>query len=135
MIAITTPDKLVHYLEDAAAIALVPSPNTRAALQAAYDEGHWEHYTPPEPEPEPPPPNWTEFRLALMVNPAFRAWGQTLPDDWREDLKGCAILANSEALQGTYNHLVTYSPPAPEAAAEWQAIADANHIPVTFSDA
>lgn len=132
MIAVTTPDGLTHYLDSTEAIATIESPNTRAAIQAAYDRGDWQPYTPPEPEPEPLSPNWQEFRLALMVNTTFRDWAATLPADWREDLKACAILSNDEALQGTYNHLATYYPPPPAAAAEWNQIAIDNHISVTF---
>jgi hypothetical protein len=133
MIAITTGDEIRHVLESEAAIATYSSsPATVAALQAAYDAGQWEIYTPPEPEPEPPGPNWSEFRITLMVNAAFRTWGQTLPDDWREDLKLTAMATNATALQGIYDHLVTYYPPPPDAAAEWQQIATENHIPVVF---
>lgn len=82
--------------------------------------------------PTPPNPSWSDFRLALMVNSTFRAWAATLPADWREDLKTCAILCNVEALQTTYNHLASIYPPDQAAAAEWQQIADANHIPTTF---
>ncbi|MBW4486122.1 MAG: hypothetical protein KME14_26665 [Tildeniella torsiva UHER 1998/13D] len=134
MIAITTADGLTHCLDSAAAIATYSgSPATVAALQAAYDAGQWQPYTPPEPEPEPPGPDWQNFRLALMVNSAFRAWAATLPADWREDLKSCAILCNVEALQSTYTYLASLYPPGPAASAEWQAIADATHIPVMFS--
>jgi hypothetical protein len=136
MITITTPDGINHWVSSEGGEpdfeGYSSSPNTRAALQAAYDAGQWEPYTPPEPEPPPPTPNWQDFRLALMVHTGFRDWAATLPADWREDLKACAILANEEALQGTYNHLVNFYPPPPEAAAEWQQIAAANHISVVF---
>lgn len=133
MIAITTGDGIRHVLESESAIAdYSPSPATVAALQAAYDAGNWEPYTPPEPEPETPEPNWQDFRLSLMVNEAFRLWAADLPADWREDLKSCALVCNAEALQSTYFLLASLDPPEPEAAAEWQQIATANHIPVTF---
>ncbi|MEA5449707.1 hypothetical protein VB780_14075 [Leptolyngbya sp. CCNP1308] len=134
MIGISTPDDLTHYLADEAAIAAYStSPATVAELQAAYDAGHWEEFFPPEPEPEPAPPNWSDFRLTLMVDTGFRDWAATLPADWREDLKLAAIATNATALQGIYDHLATYYPPAPAAAAEWQAIATENHISVVFS--
>lgn len=132
MIAITTTDGLTHYLESAEAIADIDSPNTRAALDAAYDAGNWQPYTPSGPEPEPLEPNWQDFRLELMVNAAFRDWAATLPADWREDLKSCAILCNVEALQTTYTYLASIYPPGQAAADEWQQIATENHIPVVF---
>lgn len=132
MIAITTPDGLTHTLENEAAIASIDSINTRAALQAAYDAGHWKPYTPPEPEPPPPEPNWEDFRLTLMVSTAFRDWAAELPADWREDLKACAILCNAGALQSTYTRLASIYTPEPDAADEWQQIATDAHIPVKF---
>lgn len=135
MIAVTTTDGLVHTLDSVESIAAIDSPNTRAALQAAYDAGDWEPYTPPELAPAPPEPNWQSFRLKLMISPSFRAWAATLPADWREDLKSCAILCNTDALQTTYTYLASIYPPEPEAATEWQQIATENHIPVTFRDA
>lgn len=138
MILLTTPDNLTH-----GPIALNPddspdlasyssSPNTQAALQAAYAAGNWEHYTPPEPEPEQPEPNWSEFRLELMVSPSFRTWALTIPADWREDLKMAALAANLEALQSVYSHLASLYPPEPAAADAWQQIANDAHIPVVF---
>jgi hypothetical protein len=47
--------------------------NTQAALQAAYDAGHWEPYTPPEPEPRPIEPDWDGFNLAILTNAEFNA--------------------------------------------------------------
>ncbi|MEA5447328.1 hypothetical protein VB780_02025 [Leptolyngbya sp. CCNP1308] len=132
MIKITLPSGSFHLVESIE--SYTSSENTRAALQAAYDAGDWEDFTPPEPEPEPAPPNWSDFRLTLMVDTGFRDWAATLPADWREDLKLAAIATNATALQGIYDHLATYYPPAPAAAAEWQAIAAANNIPVVFSD-
>lgn len=132
MIAIKTPDELVHYLEDEAAIAAIESPNTRAVLQAAYDAGHWEPYAPPSPEPEPTEPDWQSFRLALLQSASFREWSERLPDTWREDLKLAAIAANADALQSIYNLLAQQHTPEYEAALEWQEIADQLFIPVTF---
>lgn len=132
MIAITTPDGLTHYLESAEAIALAPSPNTSAALQAAYDAGDWETYEPPQAEPEPEPPDWIAFRLALLQSESFRTWSEGLPATWREDLKMSALVANAEALQSVYDYCETISEPAPAAAAEWQQIAQENGIPVMF---
>lgn len=133
MIAITTPDQITHFVESAEAIATYSSSAaTVAALQTAYDAGHWETFSLPEPEAAPLPPDWTTFRLLLVQSTTFRAWSEALPDTWREDLKSCAILANVAALQSTYTHLASIYPPEPSAAAEWQAIATANHIPVTF---
>lgn len=131
MISITTGDGLTHYLDSAEAIALTPSPNTRAALQAAYDAGNWEDYIPPEQAPEIPP-DWQGFRLALLQSQTFRAWSEALPATWREDLKLAAIAANPEAVQATYDYCKTLNLPGHTAATEWQALAAAHSIPVTF---
>lgn len=101
-------------------------------LQAAYDAGMWAAYTLPDQEFEGGEPNWQVFRLELMVNPSFRDWAATLPADWREDLKGAAILGNAEALQATYTHVSMLHPVPAAAAAAWQQIADATHIPINF---
>jgi len=132
MIAVTTPDNITHFLDSPEAIALIPSANTRAALQAAYDAGNWESYTPPEPPTEPEPPNWPAFRMALLQDASFRTWSEGLPDTWREDLKMSAIAANPEALQGVYDYCESISEPSSEAAAAWQQIAQQNGIPVMF---
>ncbi|MGB3203267.1 MAG: hypothetical protein WBA99_20340 [Nodosilinea sp.] len=108
------------------------SANTRAALLAAYDRGDWEPYTPPEPEPSPPAPDWPGFRLALLRSESFRTWSEGLPATWREDLKLSAIAANAEALQTIYDYCETISEPSPDAAAEWQQIAQENGVPVMF---
>lgn len=88
------------------------------------------------PEPEPPPvlpsPNWQNFRLALLQSTTFRDWSERLPATWREDLKLAAMAANTEALQGIYDFLAHQHTPEYEAAVEWQAIADLNHISITF---
>lgn len=132
MIGITTGDGLTHYLENELAIADTASPNTRAALQTAYDAGNWKLYTPPPPQPAPLEPDWKTFRLALLKSKSFRLWSELLPNSWREDLKMAAMVGNAEALQDIYNYCKTLSPPLPAAVAEWQKLATQNHIPVTF---
>ncbi|MFQ4139630.1 hypothetical protein PGN35_025300 [Nodosilinea sp. PGN35] len=132
MITITTADAIIHTLESPEAIADIPSPNTRAALQAAYDAGHWELYEPPQAEPEPLPPDWPAFRLALLQSASFRLWSEALPATWREDLKLAAIAANAEALQSIYTHCTTLHSPGHTAATEWQQVADHHRIPITF---
>lgn len=135
MIAINTADGLIHYLEDAASIAAILSPNTRAALQAAYDAGNWGHYTLPEllPTPIAPlPPDWKTFRLALLKSKSFRLWSELLPGTWREDLKMAAMVGNAEALQDIYNYCKSISLPGLASTSEWQKLADTSHIPVKF---
>jgi hypothetical protein len=133
MLKITLPSGAFHLIEGIEKLEdYSSSENTRAALQAAYDAGNWEPYTPPEPEPEPQEPNWQDFRLSLMVSTSFRDWAADLPADWREDLKACAILCNAEALQTTYTMLARIYTPEPAAAREWQQIAIDAHIPVVF---
>lgn len=135
MIQITTSDGLGHVLESQAAIAAYSSShNTCTALQAAYDAGHWQTYTPPAPQAAPPelPPDWKTFRLALLKSKSFRLWSELLPSSWREDLKAAAMMNNAEALQDIYNYCKTLSPPLPSAVAEWQKLATQSNIPVTF---
>lgn len=132
MIRVTTADGLTHEIESPEAIAAIESPNTRAALQVAYTRGDYEPYTPPEPEPQPPEPNWQDFRLKLLQSETFRDWSERLPATWREDLKLAAMAANEEAVQSIYNHCKTLALPGHTAAAGWQQIATANHIPVNF---
>lgn len=73
MITLTTADGLTHYLNSEASIALVESPNTRAALQAAYDAGDWEPYEPPQAEPELLPPDWEGFAAWRYQQPDYLA--------------------------------------------------------------
>ncbi|PSR12330.1 hypothetical protein C8255_26755 [filamentous cyanobacterium CCP3] len=112
--------------------AYTSSFNTRAALQAAYDAGNWEPYEPPQAELGQMPPDWSAFRMALLQSESFRTWSEVLPATWREDLKMAALAANAEALQTVYDICESISEPSPEAAAEWQQIAQENAIPVMF---
>lgn len=105
---------------------------TQVALQSAYEADDWEEYTPPESQPPPPEPDWKTFRLALLKSKSFRLWSELLPNTWREDLKGAAIIGNSEALQDIYDYCKSLSPPLPDVVAEWQNLATQSHIPVTF---
>ncbi|MBE9157689.1 hypothetical protein IQ265_12755 [Nodosilinea sp. LEGE 06152] len=134
LITINGYEHVIPLTEDGPDVSGYP-PAGQATLLEEYAAGRWEPYTPPELAPEPISaalPDWPAFRLALLKSATFRAWSEALPATWREDLKLAAIAANEEALQGIYNLLVEQSSPDGTAAAEWQAIADANHIPLTF---
>lgn len=137
MMAITLESGSTHLVDTLPSgepdlLTYTSSENTRAALQAAYDAGQWETYTPPEPELEDLPSDWSAFRLALLQSETFRDWSERLPATWREDLKMAALAANGEALQSIYDLLAPQHTPEYEAAMEWQQIANENHIPITF---
>lgn len=132
MMKITLPSGAAHLIESTIE-DYSSSQNTRAALHEAYNRGDWKPYTPPPPPPPPPePPNWSAFRLTLFDTKSFRQWAALVPADWREDLKICAVLANAEALQNTYNQISGLFKPSPTSAAEWQRLATQHRIPVTF---
>ena len=137
MITITLPSGAEHHVPTTSEgtpdlDVYTTSPNTRVALQTAYDAGDWQPYEPPQTEPEPPPPDWSAFRLALLQSESFRTWSEGLPATWREDLKMAALVANAEALQRVYDYCESISEPPQAAAAEWQQIAQENGIPVMF---
>ena len=135
MIKITLPSGATHILttlEDGTPdyAAYSTSVNTRAALQASYDAGDWQPYTPPEPGPEPP--DSKAFKIALMAHPLFLQWQANLPAIAREDLKLSAIADNWPLVQSQYNTLKLAVPPPTDAIAQWQTIADERLIPLTF---
>ncbi|HSP31474.1 MAG TPA: hypothetical protein VLO13_05615 [Halomonas sp.] len=132
MILITTPDGLTHKVESAEEIAGISSPNTRAALQAAYDAGDWQPYEPPTPEPAPVETDAKGFKMALMGDPLFLQWQLDLPPIQREDMKLAAIADNWPLAQQIYSQLKAAIAQPPDGPAQWQALADAHGIPLEF---
>lgn len=50
------------------------SANTRLALEAAFNKGDFEYFT-PEPDPEEPiEPDWVAFQQAVASSPAYQTW-------------------------------------------------------------
>ena len=99
----------------------------------------------PDPEPPPPDPDWTTFNLTL-IPPApgsqttFEAWLEQFKIQHQAPLASAAGLGNLGETQRLYDSFKTISqdestpqtPPTPEQVAEWQAIADACHVPIRF---
>lgn len=89
---------------------------------------------------ESPDPNWAQFRLAMLVDPAFLR--VTAPGNCHQLL--CGAIASEinknepsiEGLQAVHNNILTNCPPnaAPteEEIANWQSYADSAHCPLTF---
>lgn len=133
MITITLPSGFVHGPLDINDLATYSSSAaTQSALQAAYDAGHWQPYTPPEPEPLPPEPNPALFRAALAQTESWLGWAETLPSVGYTNLTIAAANNNWAEAQLIYDRLSDNVPPPTGAAADWQALADANGIPITF---
>ena len=136
-IKVTLPSGTHHFLETLGDgtpdySAYSSSINTRNALQAAYDSGDWEPYTAPEPEPAPPEPNPALFRAALAQTESWLQWAETLPSVGYTNLTIAAANSNWAEAQLIYDRLIDNSLPPTGAATEWQALADANGIPITF---
>lgn len=138
-VVITTSDNLTH-----GPIALLPdgrtpdmasyssSPNTQAALAAAYQAGNWAEYIEPEPVELPPEVNPAAFRAALAQTPSWFTWAETLPSVHYTNLTIAAANNNWGEAQAIYNAIKGASDPPPAAVAAWQQQADANGIPITF---
>lgn len=135
MITITTSDGITH-----GPIPLIDElPNivgysnslaTRAALAEAYADGQWEDYT--APPVEAPEPNPALFRAALAQTESWLGWASTLPSVGYTNLTIAAAQNNWAEAQLIYDRLVDNSLPPTGAAADWQALADANGIPIIF---
>jgi len=91
----------------------------------------------PEPTPEPIPPNWEGFNIAFLTEQNWLTVADLLLQDLRYGIVSTAANGNSEGLQSAVNIAKNYlqsvgQPLTDEVRQIWQAIADANSIPVTF---
>lgn len=137
MITITTAvDGIVHgpfeVVNGAPDLSSIASPNTQAALSAAYAAGSYATYTPPPIITAPPTPTPSAFRAALAQTATWIAWAETLSSVRYTNLTIAAAQDNWVEAQSIYNTIkATTSPPGASITA-WQALADSNHIPITF---
>lgn len=138
MIAITTSDNLTHYLDNVGAIADIPSPNTRSALQTAYDRGHWKAYIPPESTTRTAQANWDAFNSQIMANPRLNAvMGAVLAISPAIALGLPSALAQvstqgSSAFQITFEALCQIGGATEGDRASWAELAIASHLPAEF---
>ena len=99
----------------------------------------------PDPEPPPPEPDWTNFNLSLIPPEAgsqtsFELWLSQFKFSYQAPLTAAAGLGDLGETQRIYDSLkaissdpnTTLVPPTIEQIAEWQGIADANHVPMRF---
>lgn len=131
--SITTADGISHQLPalNAEAIAAyTTSANTAAALETAIAADNYVEV--PDPDPSEPEPNPSTFRSALASSPTWLAWAETLSSVAYTNLTIAAAQGNWAEAQAIYDRLIDNSLPPTGAAAEWQGLADANGIPITF---
>jgi len=99
----------------------------------------------PDPEPPPPAPDWLSFNLTLIPpapgsQTSFEMWLEQFKIQHQSPLVSAAGLGHLEETQRLYDSLKAISqdgstpqaPPTAEQIAEWQGIADANHVPLRF---
>ena len=143
MIIISTPDDVQHHLPTIAdgspnIEGYSTSPNTRAALQAAYDRGDWQTYTPPEPEPVEPEPQWDLFNLAILTNAEFNAAYNVAMAS--SPLVAAALPAaltqvstgSTAMIAVAFNALCQVAEVAPALRATWAGIAENHYLPSEF---
>jgi len=110
----------------------------QSSWQAFLDSGQELEIIPdPEPIPDPVPPNWEGFNVAFLTEPNWLTIADLLLQDLRYGIVSTAANGNSEGLQSAVNIAKSYlqsvgQPLTDEVRQIWQAIADANSIPVTF---
>ena len=106
----------------------------QSSWQAFLDSGE-ELEIIPDPEPPPPEPDWLSFNLAMIpptVESTFEVWLNQFKEPYRAALAVASSEGNAERVQGQYNILKDLASPTAEQIAEWQGIADANHVPLRF---
>ena len=108
------------------------SPNTQAALSTAYAAGSYATYTPPPTITAPPTPTPSAFRAALAQTATWIAWAETLSSVRYTNLTIAAAQDNWVEAQSIYNAIKATTPPPGASITAWQALADSNHIPITF---
>jgi hypothetical protein len=78
------------------------------------------------------PPNGTGFRTAIAQTSTYQSWIDSLPQHRAIALAISASNNNWAEVQAAFNAAADATPPPAGARAEWQAISDANHIPLIF---
>lgn len=141
---VTTP---VPWVEDSPDFSAFSEP-TLSVLQKAWqdflDSGE-ELEIISDPEPPSPAPDWTNFNLSLIPPEAgsqtsFELWLSQFKFSYQAPLTAAAGLGDLGETQRIYDSLkaissdpnTTLVPPTIEQIAEWQGIADANHVPMRF---
>lgn len=99
-------------------------------IQAAFVDGHWEPI--PDPELPPPEPDWTTFNATMLQNPDWQSWTALLPLQLVMGIVSASTLKHIEEVQSGLAIAYQISDPGPAFKAEWQSIADANHVPIIF---
>lgn len=135
-ITITTADELIHgpfeVVDGAPNLSSIASPNTQAALAAAYAAGSYATYTPPPTITAPPTPTPSAFRAALAQTATWTAWAETLSFVEYTNLTTAAAQGNWAEAQVIYNAIKATTSPPEASVTAWQALADDNSIPITF---
>ena len=88
-----------------------------------------------EPEPPPPAPDWLSFNLTMIpptTESTFEVWLGQFKEPYRVALVAASSQGDTERVQAQYELLKNQIPPTAEQIAEWQGIADASHVPVSF---
>lgn len=135
-ITITTADELIHgpfaVVDGAPDLSSIASPNTQAALSAAYAAGSYATYTPPPTIEAPPTPTPSAFRAALAQTATWISWAETLSPVSYTHITTAAALDNWVEAQAIYDAIKATTPPPGASITAWQALANSNHIPITF---
>lgn len=86
-------------------------------------------------EPLPPPPDWRGFRLAMLRDVAYGAIALThTAQIARIENVALAPVPELPVLKILWNQLIDLAgDQTPVVREQWQAIASANHIPITFA--
>jgi hypothetical protein len=105
---------------------------TQAALSAAYAAGSYATYTPPPTIETPPTPTPSAFRAALAQTATWITWAETLSPVRYTNLTIAAAQDNWVEAQAIYDAIKATTPPPGASVTAWQALADSNHIPITF---
>jgi len=137
MYKLSTDNNVVQFLGDGFTLS-IPFDEKNADYQR-YLEWLAEGNTPEPPDPEstPDPPNWEEFNVAFLTEQNWLTVADLLLQDLRYGIVSTAANGNSEGLQSAVNIAKSYlqsvgQPLTDDVRQIWQAIADANSIPVTF---
>jgi len=105
-----------------------------SAWQAFLDSGE-ELEIIPDPEPPLPNPDWLSFNLTMIpptTESTFEVWLGQFKEPYRVALVAASSQGDTERVQAQYELLKNQIPPTAEQIAEWQGIADASHVPVSF---
>ena len=106
------------------------------ALQQAFADNNYEIVPDLEPVPEPILYNPAQFLQDMFASSSFENWLSNFSNFKQSGFMNAATNAKVDndwsVVQGLYEGMATATPPASEAVASWQELADANGIPLVF---